>query len=175
MQVLLVHGWAASPKMHWFPYIKRELKKRKIKVLAPRLPHPKVPNLGDWSWVIIKNLLSMKRPRVVVAHSLGGVALLRTLEGVRIPVDLAIFVSVPLHVHTKRKFLSRFFKLRYKWSIIRKNVKKAIVIHAKDDRMVPYQNGKEIARQLGCEIFSPSKGGHFDVQKFPLLLKILLK
>lgn len=175
MQVLLLHGWAVNAKMHWFPYIRRELAKKKIGVFAPNLPRPKIPDLGDWSWVITKHLLKMKPARIVVCHSLGGVALLRTLEEVKIPVDLVIFVSVPLHIHTRRQFLAKFFKIRYKWSALRKSIKKAIVIQAKNDPWVSYINAREIAKQLDGKLIMLKTGKHFTTKKFPLLLNILLK
>ncbi len=173
MEVLLLHGWAANSRQQWFPYIRRELGKKKVKVYAPNLPRPKIPDLTDWSWVITKNLLKMGSRRIVICHSLGGVALLRTLEEVKLPIDLVIFVSVPLHVHTKREFLSKFFKIRYRWNIIRKSIKKAIIIHAKDDPWVSYINGQEIARQLRGKLIMPKSGKHFTTKKFPLLLNLL--
>lgn len=174
MEVLLLHGWAVNARKHWFPYIRRELAKKKINVYAPNLPRPKLPDLGDWSWVITKYLLKMKPPRVIICHSLGGLALLRTLEEVKLPVALVIFVSVPLRVHT-RKFLSKFFKIRYRWSVIRKSIKKAIIIQAKNDPWVSYINGQEIARQLHGKLILPKTGKHFTTKKFPLLLNILMK
>lgn len=175
MSVLLLHGWAVNAKTYWFPYIKRELEKRKVKVYAPNLPRSKMPNLSSWSSVISRHLLKMKSPKVVICHSLGGVAMLRTLEEIKIPVDLVVFVGVPLRVHTKRKFLAKFFKVRYKWSAIRKNIKEAIVIHAKNDQLVSYINGRGIARALHGKLITPRVGGHFTTKKFPLLLDIILK
>lgn len=175
MEVLLLHGFAINARGLWFPYLKRELRKRGIIVRAPNLPLPKLPLLDEWSYVMVKNVLEMKHPKIVVGHSLGGLTILRTLEEAKLPIDLAIFVSAPIHLHAKRPFLKKFFRKRYRWVKIRKNIKRAVVIHGKDDPLVPVINAREIARQLHAKLIVTPKGGHFLTKKFPLLRDIVLR
>lgn len=175
MGVLLLHGFAINARSLWFPYLKRELRKQGIAVRAPNLPIPKLPVLDAWSYEMMKNVLEMKHPRIVVGHSLGGLTILRTLEETRLPIDLAIFVSAPIHLHAKRQFLKKFFRKRYRWARIRKNIKRTIVIHGKNDPLVPLVNAKEIAKQLHAKLVIVPKGGHFLMKKFPLLRDIIVR
>lgn len=174
MEVLLLHGWAVSARSHWLPYLRRELKKKGLKVRAPNLPLPKLPILDEWSYEMTKQILDMRRPRIVVGHSLGGLTILRTLEEIKLPIDLAIFVSTPVHFHAKRKFLKKFFRKKYRWSKIRASVKRAVVLHAKDDPLVPAINAREIAKNLGARLILLPRGGHFMIKRFPYLKDLIL-
>ena len=175
MNVLILHGWAVSSRYYWIPYIKKELLKSSISSLTPNLPNSKLPKFNNWSKIIIKGIKSLKSPKVVIGHSLGGLALLRTLEKKKLYLDLAVFIGVPLRINFTKQYLSPFFKKDYDWAKIRRSVKKVVVIHAKNDKLVDPKNAKELAKNLKAELIITNNGGHFIQKTFPLLKKILLQ
>lgn len=77
-KIVLLHGKDATPEDKRYKRFTDEVKNRNIAIVAPYLPRTDNPVLEEWLQTI--DTLDIDGETCVVAHSRGGVALLRWLE-----------------------------------------------------------------------------------------------
>ncbi len=70
---LIVHGLGGSGPEHWQTWLAGALGERGATVSYPDLPDPDAPSLDAWCEAIEAEFAGLKRPPVVVCHSLGVV------------------------------------------------------------------------------------------------------
>lgn len=79
-RAFIIHGYQGYPAEAWLPWLKVRLEERGYHVFLPAMPHPDRPTIPEWIDFIAK-LVGKPDPRtVMVAHSLGCVAVLHYLE-----------------------------------------------------------------------------------------------
>src|SRR5690606_4660839 len=83
MRVHIIHGYAASPADHWFPWLERELERRGARVDIVELPASDAPRPEAWLQALEVQVGRPDRNTFFVAHSLGGITLLRYLESLQ--------------------------------------------------------------------------------------------
>lgn len=163
--IVIVPGWMATEQSDWMPWLISEITKRGIPHRFCPLPHQPVPI----TWTAVRRLRRMAAelsgPQVIICHSFGGKVVLKALSEGKISVDALIMVA-PLYrwpltdkVCIWRNYVD-FAKLK-------ENCGKIYIIHSSDDKLVPFNNGAELARrcvQSGIPIeMCPVNGkGHFD-------------
>lgn len=47
-RLFIIHGWNFDPKMHWYPWIKKEFEKKGFKVEVPVMPNTSKPEINAW-------------------------------------------------------------------------------------------------------------------------------
>jgi len=85
---LIVPGWGGSDPTHWQTHWQRELGARRIEVAdwdAPRL--------ADWLRALDEAVRGVEVPPVLIAHSLGCIAVARWAAGASRPVRGALLVA----------------------------------------------------------------------------------
>src|SRR5581483_3763009 len=80
MKVILIHGNGNStPQDNWLPYVKKELEKKGIKVIARQFPD--VPLARESYWLpFLQHDLHADENTVIIGHSSGAVAAMRFAE-----------------------------------------------------------------------------------------------
>ena len=78
MRVLIFHGWGASSRDNWFPWLKKELESEGHDVLVPDMPNSRTPNLSEWMAKVDE--IGIDEETVCIGHSLGTILLLRVME-----------------------------------------------------------------------------------------------
>ncbi|MDO4907003.1 alpha/beta hydrolase [Neisseria sp.] len=92
-RAFIIHGWGATPKDHWFPWLAGSLKARGYRVDVPALPNPTAPVFSDWQHTLARHIGTPQPDDLFVAHSLGGITLLHYLSQTR-PKEIGGLVLV---------------------------------------------------------------------------------
>src|SRR3989344_8170634 len=78
--VYIIHGWAGSSKGNWFPWIKKELEKRNVRVFVFDMPDAKHPSIESWVKYLEDNVKDADENAYFIGHSVGCQTILRFLE-----------------------------------------------------------------------------------------------
>jgi predicted alpha/beta hydrolase family esterase len=93
---LIVHGLGGSGAEHWQSWLAATLRARGASVSYPDLPDPDGPSLNAWCEAVEAELGRMKRPPIVVCHSLGAVTWLHLASRRRRRIaDRVLLVAPP--------------------------------------------------------------------------------
>lgn len=164
-EVFIFHGTGGHPEENWFPWLKAELEKSEAKVTVPKFPTPEGQSLDAWLKVLEPHINEIDEKTILIAHSLGGIFLLRLLESLKNPVKAAFFVATPIGVEPIRNMENdkRFSgSFDFNWARIRENAKQIFVYHSDDDPYVDLGNGKKLAKELGVDLTFVPNAGHFN-------------
>ena len=94
-RVYLVHGWEASSKSDFFPWLKKELEKKKVWNYFPDMPNTEEPKIGEWIGFLKKNIKEIDKETIFIGHSIGCQAVLRFLETLPSNVKIKKIILVP--------------------------------------------------------------------------------
>jgi len=178
-RVVIVHGYGATPRAHWFPWLNSTLTPGGVTVTSPELPDPEAPRPGAWEQAVTDALGRPDAGTWVVAHSLGGITALRALAGLDQPWQLGGLILVAgftgrlaalpalddyLDADVDAEGLSRHITARH-------------LIRSDDDPVVPPAASDELARRLGADRHVVTGAGHFlgddGFTALPTLLPLL--
>ena len=178
--VILIHGYRATPRLHWFPWAIREFKKRGYDVSAPQMPNPSKPSAKSWVKKIESVVKGKVGPVVFIGHSLGGTAILKYLESKNPKdgklVDKIILVASPLPPrNARRNSITGFYEHALNYKRIKQNVEKIIGIYSKDDPVVLLENAAALKKKYGAQIYLFADKGHFTSEKGVNSLDVLLE
>ncbi|GAB2564551.1 RBBP9/YdeN family alpha/beta hydrolase [Kribbella endophytica] len=76
----IIHGYAASPEDHWFGWLGQQLEADGFSVTIARLPSPQEPDAVQWAAAVSADVGVPDEGSIIVAHSLGCLAVLRHLR-----------------------------------------------------------------------------------------------
>lgn len=79
-RAFIIHGYLGYPTEAWLPWLKSKLEERGYQVWLPAMPNPDRPKIPEWIAFIAKLVGEPDGDTVLIAHSLGGVAVLHYLE-----------------------------------------------------------------------------------------------
>jgi predicted alpha/beta hydrolase family esterase len=79
-RAFIVHGYLGYPTEAWLPWLKAALEKRGYQVWLPAMPHPDRPAIPEWIDFIGQLVGKPDAKTVMIAHSIGCVAVLHYLE-----------------------------------------------------------------------------------------------
>lgn len=180
--VYIVHGYDASPKSHWFAWLKGEIEKSGARAEILTMPTPANPRLDEWLKTL-RESVKFEGEVYLVGHSLGCPTILNflqssamggTVEGVVLVSGLAKPLSDP-----QFKILDEFMDRDFDFERIKAAAKQRAVVAAKDDYIVPFSFSRELAGQIGAKFYEVEKGGHFldrdGFTKLDLVYEILEK
>lgn len=172
---LLIHGTGGSPLEAFYPWLKRELENRGHKVEAPWFPTPVLQTLPNWLKVARKHYASFDEDLVIVGRSAGAAFIPSLLEDAKPkkPVKAAFLVAgfcSPLNLPAFNNVLKTFVKKKFNWPLVRKSSGKFFVYNSRDDPLVPFKKGEELARKLGVKMKAFDREQHFWGLKFQPIL-----
>src|SRR3990167_1450728 len=79
-RVYLIHGWEATSKSDFFPWLKYELEKKNIWSYFPDMPNTDEPKIEEWIGFLKKNIKELDEDTIFIGHSIGAQGVLRFLE-----------------------------------------------------------------------------------------------
>jgi hypothetical protein len=158
---IFVHGLASGPKHDWMRWLGERFYNNGYRVLTPKMPNAFWPQKDRWVGALNALAEPSKGRLVLVGHSLGGATILRYLEKSKRKrkVDLVVLVATPAWKHSP--LLHSFFHRPFAWARIRKNARRFLIVHSKDDSMVSFENAKILAARLGAKVLEVDGYGHF--------------
>ncbi|MDO8443884.1 MAG: alpha/beta hydrolase [bacterium] len=173
----IFHGTGGYPEENWFPWLKEQLEKENCEVIVPQFPTPENQTPESWFKVLDQYRDKLDANTILIGHSLGGSFLLRILESLGSPVKAAFLVATPIGIPPIVNWSGDkpFTGHPFDWAKIKKNSKHFAVYHSDNDPYVGFENGRQLAKNLGVELTFIPNSGHFNAKagflKFDDLLK----
>lgn len=100
-KVLLVHGYAGGASKNWFPWMKESLERAGFDVLAPTMSTANHPNFEAWQAELAPLIAKLGPRDVIVAHSMGGKAIVHALKRANKRVGHLMLVASSLFVDVR--------------------------------------------------------------------------
>lgn len=167
MKIIFVHGYTSSHENDWYPSIAKELDTLEIPYAIPDLPGGKTPHADTWIDTIHKEVIKSREPIILVAHSLGTRAALLYLEKYPTTHLHALILIAPLanrleNADRRDGSYPDFFEHKIDLAPIAQLAPIRIVMHSLDDPSVPYEQGRELSRDLDATLLTYRDRGHFS-------------
>lgn len=102
-KVLLVHGYAGSASKNWFPWMKSELERAGFEVLAPTMSTANHPDFEAWQNELAPLVAQLGPQDVIVAHSMGGKAIVHALKRANKRVGHLLLVASSVFVDVRER------------------------------------------------------------------------
>ena len=162
----IFHGSGGNPQGNWFPRLKAKLEEKRYRVFVPQFPTPEGQSLETWFKVFKNYSEHMGRDSILIGHSLGGVFLLKLLETLAAPVNIAAFIGTPIGIQPIRNYDSdfAFAAFNFAWSNIRAKARCFIVFQSDNDPYVGLANGEKLAKELGVSLSFIPNAGHLNAE-----------
>ena len=179
--IFIFHGTEGYPEENWFPWLKQQLEPKGCNVIVPQFPSPPVisAKISEWFNVLKNYEKYINEETIFIGHSLGGLFLLRILEGLGLQCRAALFVGTPIGVRPILNWDrdSAFCGFGFNWGAIRPKAKYFAVFQSDNDPYVGLGNGEELAKELGVKLDFIPNAGHFNAKagytQFPQLFEKL--
>lgn len=179
-RVLIVHGYAAAPDAHWFPWLRDSLDTAGVDATVVTLPTPEAPKAAAWKDAVSEAIGVPDAGTWIVAHSLGAITVLRALAALTEPWQLGGVVLVSGFTGALKSLpvLDEYLSTDIDAERIAKNIGVRAVVRSDADAFVPAAASDELARRLTAELHIQPGAGHFltedGVHDLPLVLDLLL-
>lgn len=164
-RLVIVHGYRASVRAHWFPWLAREAEVLGIAETRVELPSSMAPEATAWRSSVADALAPSRGTGrlLVVAHSLGCITALRAIAAIGIRVDGAVLVSGFAERLPALPSLDGFLgedpgAVTAQVSPLLGSVR---VVRSDDDPFVPAAATDRFAASLGAPVEVVPGGGHF--------------
>lgn len=165
---------------NWYQYVKSELEKLGLEVIAENMPDPKLARKEIWI-PFIKEKLSSDEDSILIGHSSGATAILKFLEENK--CKLVILVGTyHSHLDDELEKKSGYFDEPWKWDQIKNNAEKIVIFASQDDPWIHISEPRLIKEKINAEYHEYKDEGHFgvdhDKKEFPeivIVVKRLLK
>jgi predicted alpha/beta hydrolase family esterase len=160
----------------WKDYFNKELGKN-FEIIRPRMPCQDNAKYSEWKIHFERYFPYLKDNIILIGQSLGGMFLAKYLSENNFPKKiLSIYlICPPFDDSIPREDLAGGFKLKSDLSRIETNSKKLTLMFSKDDNVVPISHAKKYKDKLKNAkiIIYKSKNGHFQVSRFPEIIKMI--
>ncbi len=160
IKAIIIHGnGGGKPTDNWIPYLKRELEKTGMKVLAPEFPDSDLARASYWL-PYLKNDLKADANTIIVGHSSGAVAAMRFAEENKL-LGSVLVGACYTDLDNEKERLSGYYDQPWNWDAIKKNQKWIIQFASEDDPWIPISEARHIHKMLDTEYHELPNRGHF--------------
>ncbi len=164
-------------KIKWTgDYLKKKLGKG-FEIIKPRMPLQDNAKYTEWKTHFERHFPYLRSNIILIGESIGGIFLAKYLSENKFPKKIlsTYLVCPPFDNTIPGEDLVGGFKLKPNLSKIEKNSKKLCLMFSKDDDVVPVSHAKKYEKKLKNAkiIVYKSKNGHFNVSKFPEIVKMI--
>lgn len=147
-----------GPTDNWFPYLKRELLRLGIKVIAEEFPDNHLARATFWLPHIKK--LGADEKTILIGHSSGAIASMRYAEEHRILGSVLVGAyHTDLGIDAEKQ--SGYFDRPWNFQAIKENQQWIAVFAGKNDPWIPVEEARYLNEQLDSHYFEFPAGGHF--------------
>lgn len=175
-KAILIHGnGGCKPTDNWMPYVKEQLEKAGITVLAPQFPDAQLARASYWL-PFLKNELKADENTILIGHSSGALAAMRFAEQHKL-LGTALIGTSHTDLGLEQERLSGYFDTPWNWEAITRNQDWILLYASTDDPWIPIAEARYIRDKLQPDYFEYTDQGHFggDYYKptFPELVEKL--
>lgn len=162
-RALIFHGYGATPSDHWFGWLASRLEEDGLPVTVPALPDPQNPDSSAWEETVRTALGAPDAGTVVVAHSLGCLAVLRALGSLTDPWRLGTLVLVAGFLDRLPALpgLDGFIADGAPLDGLAEHIDHIVVLRSDRDEFVPTAHTDRLAALLATETRVVEGAGHF--------------
>ncbi len=179
MKIIFIHGYTSSPNADWYPNIVPELAAKNIEYAIPTLSGGDTPHADDWIQEVHAEVEKVQGPVILIGHSLGTRAALLYLEKHPMPnlyalILVATFNNSLENAKRKDEQYADFFTHEIDIKKIQSLTKTRIIMHSMDDESIPYQQARDMTRDLNATLLTYRDRGHFsDPENYSYILDVI--
>lgn len=164
-------------KIRWSSVYLRENLGSNFEIIKPRMPLQDNAKYNDWKINFERYIPYFKNNIILIGNSLGGIFLVKYLSEHKFPKKIlsTYLICPPFDDTVSGEDLVGGFKLKSDISLLEKNSKNLYLMFSKDDNSVPISHAEKYRNKLKNAkiIIYKSKNGHFQVSKFPEIIKMI--
>jgi len=161
----LIHGTFGSPDENWMGWLRRELAKKGVEVIAPQFPTGEEQTLKNWMRELERYKHMMGPKTIMVGHNIGPAFIFRVLERSNVKI-LASFLVAPfsrtIRMPKYDAANSTFLEKEFDWERIRKNCGDFYVYGSDNDPYVKFSQEDFVAKRLEARMRVIEGAGHID-------------
>jgi len=180
MNILIIHGWGATAKSDWFPFVKNKLTKKEYNVDIPLMPNTDKPKINKWVGKLKK--LNPTKNTIIVGHSVGCQTILRYLEKENKIFNKIILVAPWVTIKEENADEDEPWEIAKPWAEtpidfnkIKNKSKKFIIIYSENDIYGVKKDIFDLKDKLNAKIVNLGKKGHIcqedGITQLPELIK----
>lgn len=160
MKVIFIPGnGGGGPNDNWFPYLKEELEKLKIEVVASEFPDNQLARESYWI-PFLKNNLKADVETILVGHSSGAIAAMRFAENNKIFGSVLVGAyHTDLDLPMEKQ--SGYFNRPWDFESIIQNQQWIIQFASVNDPWIPIEEARFVHEKLNTEYHEFLDFGHF--------------
>lgn len=179
-RVFLVHGWGGSPNGDWYVWLKKELEGRGFEVFIPEMPDTETPIIKEWVSTLEKALGKADIDTYFIGHSVGCQAIMRYLETINVQIGGVLFVAgwvslQGLETQEEVDVAEPWLSIPIDFDKVKSAANKITAIFSLDDPYVPISDAVIFREKLGAKTITEKKMGHFNGEKYEIILTEFLK
>ena len=161
--------------MNFHPWLAESLRSEGFSVITPELP---LSSKDEFDLPAVIEIMKqqvgyLKNDDIILGHSLGALVALQYLEAVEMieTPRAVILVAAPWNV--SRPELRRLFVDDLDADVLMWKSREFVVIHSKDDNLVPIEHGKRLAQQLRARLIETATDDHYMKESYPVLFETI--
>jgi len=161
----LIHGSFGSPDENWMPWLKRELERKGVEVIAPHFPSGEEQTLKNWLREFERYRHMMGPKTIMVGHSIGSAFIFRVLERSDVKILSSFLVapfSRPVRISKYDEVNKTFLEKEFDWEKIRKNCGSFHVYGSDNDPYVKFSQEDFVAKKLEASMRVIEGAGHIN-------------
>jgi|SRR3989344_3104358 len=181
---VIVHGWSFNPKMHWYPWLKKQLENKGYEVKVPEMPDTDEPKINVWVSYLKKVLGRLDKETILIGHSIGCQTIMRYLEKEDFNGKISVifiagwFKLDNLEDKEVEKIASPWLKTPINFNKVKEKIDHIVVFLSSNEPYNYVKENKEVfERNLGAKVFILKNKGHFteddNIKKLPEVLKFI--
>lgn len=178
--VFIVHGEHASPEDHWFAWLAQQVEAMQGVAKLVFLPDADAPEFDLWQQALDMQMTGLNEHSIVVAHSLGCLAVAHYLsqhlnhQKVQALICVAGFKSLLPHQPELNSFIQQ---AKLESRVLHRQIAHRIALFSNNDSVVPPPLALQFGHFMNAQLLEVKQAGHFTQQdsfsEFALLQQIL--
>lgn len=163
-QVIVVHGYTASPEENWFPWIQEKAQQEHVSLKVLRLDPSTTPKLEVWEQQMREQIDGIDENSIFIAHSLGCLAALhylsRELKHQRIK-QLVLVAGFNGRLGRLKEVNPFIDAAEVDFDLLKRQIDERVVIYSEGDDRVQPDFSLEQAESLDAIVVCAEHQGHF--------------
>lgn len=162
--VFIIHGFQASPKSHWFPWLKQEVERLGFYCQILALSDSLNPQYTVWKADLANQLQMLDEESIIIAHSLGCISVLDYLSEALSSKKIKAFIGVSGFSERLQTLpeLNEFIQCAdLKDGLLRMQIQQRHVIFSSDDAYVSAPMTIHLGQLLNAQMLEIKSAGHF--------------